>query len=186
MYDWNANTAPQPHAGEEDAPSVQLRAFGRGPTKVAVVDETLRDGLQSAAGYQPDASHKIDLVYAMDAIGVDVVSVGLPAAGKQNAEDCYLICREIVRSKLRLIPTAAARTVVADVQGIARAADRAGIPIEVYSFIGSSPIRLFVEGWDLNFLIGAITGAAKEAVNAGLPFCLVTEDTTKDVPVTVK
>lgn len=184
MYDWNANVPPQPPVDAEHGtkPNVLLRAFGRGPRNVAVVDETLRDGLQSAAGHQPDASHKIDLLYAMAAIGVDVVSVGLPAAGKQNAEDCYLICREIVRSKLGMIPTAAARTVVADVQGIARAAERAGIPIEVYSFIGSSPIRLFVEGWDMNFLIGAITGAAREAVNAGLKFCLVTEDTTRSHP----
>lgn len=182
MYDWNANVAVPADAGSENEIGAARRTFGRGPRNVAVVDETLRDGLQSAAGYQPDSAEKIDLVYAMDAIGVDVVSVGLPAAGKQNAEDCYLICREIVRSKLRLIPTAAARTVVADVQGIARAAERAGIPIEVYSFIGSSPIRLFVEGWDLEFLIGAITSAAKEAVNAGLPFCLVTEDTTRSNP----
>lgn len=184
MYDWNVNVPPRIDGRGENGsePGALHRAFGRGPKNVAVVDETLRDGLQSAAGFQPDASQKIDLVYAMDAIGVDVVSVGLPAAGKQNADDCYLICREIVRSKLRLIPTAAARTVVADVQGIARAAERAGIPIEVYSFIGSSPIRLFVEGWDIDFLIGAITGAAREAVNAGLPFCLVTEDTTRSNP----
>lgn len=182
MYDWNANVPPRADGANGSEAHALNRAFGRGPKNVAVVDETLRDGLQSAAGYQPHASQKIDLLYAMDAIGVDVVSVGLPAAGKQNAEDCYLICREIVRSKLRLIPTAAARTVVSDVQGIARAAERAGIPIEVYSFIGSSPIRLFVEGWDLNFLIGAITSAAREAVNAGLPFCLVTEDTTRSHP----
>lgn len=184
MYDWNANVPLLVDAGGENRSehTALRRAFGRGPRNVAVVDETLRDGLQSAAGIQPEASQKIDLVHAMDAIGVDVVSVGLPAAGKQNAEDCYLICREIVRSKLRLIPTAAARTVVSDVQGIARAAQRAGIPIEVYSFIGSSPIRLFVEGWDLDFLIGAITGAAREAAAAGLPFCLVTEDTTRSHP----
>ncbi len=184
MYDWNVNAARKVNAGDESGNELRgvARAFGHGPRKIAVVDETLRDGLQSAAGFQPDAAQKIDLVYAMDAIGVDVVSVGLPAAGKQNADDCYLICREIVRSKLRLIPTAAARTVVTDVQGIARAAERAGIPIEVYSFIGSSPIRLFVEGWDLNFLIGAITAAAREAVNAGLSFCLVTEDTTRSNP----
>ncbi len=184
MYDWNVNVPPRTDGGGENGPEPGAlhRAFGRGPKNVAVVDETLRDGLQSATGVQPDVSQKIDLLYAMDSIGVDVVSVGLPAAGKQNAEDCYLICREIVRSKLRLLPTAAARTVVTDVQGIARAAERAGLPIEVYSFIGSSPIRLFVEGWDLDFLIGAITGAAREAVNAGLPFCLVTEDTTRSNP----
>jgi|GEM_PF-188870 len=184
MYDWNANVPPSVGVGPENwaEHGALRRAFGRGPKHVAVVDETLRDGLQSAAGIQPDTSQKIDLVHAMDAIGVDVVSVGLPAAGKQNAEDCYLVCREIVRSKLRLVPTAAARTVVTDVQGIARASQRAGIPIEVYSFIGSSPIRLVVEGWNLDFLIGAITGAAREATAAGLPFCLVTEDTTRSHP----
>jgi len=68
------------------------------------------------------------------------------------------------------------------VQGIARAAARAGTPIEVYSFIGSSPIRLFCEGWDLDFLVGAITAAAREAASAELPFCLVTEDTTRSRP----
>jgi 2-isopropylmalate synthase len=184
MYDWNANAPSTADAGRQNAPehSALRRRFGQGPKNVAVVDETLRDGLQSAAGFQPDASLKIDLLYAMHEIGVDVVSVGLPAAGKQNAEDCYLLCREIVRSKMRIIPTAAARTVVSDVQGVARAAERAGIPIEVYSFIGSSPIRLFVEGWDLDFLIRAITSSAREATAAGLPFCLVTEDTTRSNP----
>src|SRR5262249_40012462 len=106
----------------------------------------------------------------------------LPAAGARNAEDCFLLCREIQSQKLPLKPTAAARTVVADVAGIARAAERAGMPIEVYAIIGSSPIRHFVEGWDLNFLIDCVHGAAEAAVSAGLPFCLVTEDTTRSHP----
>jgi len=184
MYDWNDNAPSLDASGRVVAPSGGLarKDFAQGASRVKVVDETLRDGLQSAAGHQPDVAEKIDLLYAMAALGVDVVSVGLPAAGAQNAEDCFLICREIVRSKLPLVPTAAARTVVSDVRGIARAAERAGIPIEVYAFIGSSPIRLFVEGWDLDFLVGAITSAALEAKSAGLPFCLVTEDTTRSNP----
>jgi 2-isopropylmalate synthase len=155
---------------------------GPEPASVTVVDETLRDGLQSASGAQPTASRKIDLVHAMAGIGVDVVSVGLPAAGPRSAEHSYLLCREIVQSKLPLKPTAAARTVVSDVRAIARAADRAGAPIEVYAFIGSSPIRHFVEGWDLDFLLRAVTASAREALAAGLPFCLVTEDTTRSHP----
>jgi 2-isopropylmalate synthase len=157
-------------------------AFGQHARGVKVVDETLRDGLQSVSGVNPPVAYKIDLVHAMAKIGVDVVSVGLPAAGQRNAEDTYEICREIVSAKLPLIPTAAARTVPADVRGIARAAERAGIPIEVYSFIGTSPIRQYAEGWDVAFLTQAIVSSVKEAVAAGLPFCLVTEDTTRSHP----
>ena len=82
MYDWNVNVPPRADGGGENGPEPGAlhRAFGRGPKNVAVVDETLRDGLQSATGVQPDVSQKIDLLYAMDSIGVDVVSVGLPAA----------------------------------------------------------------------------------------------------------
>ncbi len=184
MYDWNRiapviDAAGQVSSSEGGAAPV---LFGRGARGVKVVDETLRDGLQSASGVQPPVAHKIDLLHAMTAIGVDVVSVGLPAAGLQSSEHSYLLCREIARSRLALKPTAAARTVVADVQGIARASERAGMPIEVYAFIGSSPIRHFVEGWDLEFLVRCVTDATREAVRAGLPFCLVTEDTTRSHP----
>jgi len=157
-------------------------AFGQHARGVKVVDETLRDGLQSVSGVNPPVAYKIDLLHAMARVGVDVVSVGLPAAGQRNAEDSYLLCREIVTQRLPLVPTAAARTVPADVVGIARASERAGIPIEVYSFIGTSPIRHYVEGWDIEFLIRAITSSVREAVQAGLPFCLVTEDTTRSHP----
>ena len=69
-------------------------------------------------------------------VGVDVVSVGLPAAGARYAEDTDLLCREIRDARLPLIATAAARTVVSDVEGVVRASDRAGLPIEVYAFVG--------------------------------------------------
>jgi 2-isopropylmalate synthase len=184
MYDWNRIAPLIDTAGHVSAPEGGSASvlFGRGARGVKVVDETLRDGLQSASGVQPPVAHKIDLLHAMAAVGVDVVSVGLPAAGLQSFEHSYLLCREIARSKLALTPTAAARTVVADVQGIARAAERAGMPIEVYAFIGSSPIRHFVEGWELEFLVRCVTDATREAVQAGLPFCLVTEDTTRAHP----
>jgi 2-isopropylmalate synthase len=189
IFDWNEGIAHPnqalPSAGE--APSLtawegDYLHFGRLARGVRVVDETLRDGLQSVSGVNPPVSYKIDLLHAMARVGVDVVSVGLPAAGARNAEDCFLLCREIQSQKLPLQPTAAARTVVGDVEGIARAAERAGMPIEVYAFIGSSPIRHFVEGWDLDFLIQAVESATRAAVTAGLPFCLVTEDTTRSHP----
>ncbi len=185
-FDWNAGGAMPPGdapAGSHapSIPPVGVR-FGERARGVKVVDETLRDGLQSVSGYNSPVELKIDLLHAMAGIGVDVVSVGLPAAGERNAEDTYRLCREIADAKLPLIPTAAARTVAADVQGIARASQRAGLGIEVYAFIGSSPIRQQVENWDVAFLVGCVTAAAREAAKAGLTFCLVTEDTTRAHP----
>jgi 2-isopropylmalate synthase len=176
MHDWNESALE--HAGLAGAKA----GLGRIARGVKVVDETLRDGLQNATGLQPPIERKIDLLHAMERIGVDVVSVGLPAAGLRMAEDGYLLCREIVRAKLPLVPTAAARTVASDVHAIARVAERAGLPIEVYAFIGSSPIRHDVEGWSQEFLVQAITTSTRAAVAAGLPFCLVTEDTTRARP----
>jgi 2-isopropylmalate synthase len=173
IFDWNQET-PDTIPGR--------RFAGVGARRVKVVDETLRDGMQNPTGVVTPIGHRIDLLHAMAAIGVDVVSVGLPAAGARYAEDTDLLCHEIRTARLPFIATAAARTVVSDVEGILRAADRAGFPIEVYSFVGSSPIRHFVEGWDTAFLVSAVRGAARAAVTHGLRFCLVTEDTTRSHP----
>jgi len=162
MYDWNR---------------VNDEAWaGRRPQ---VVDETLRDGLQSPSAIDPPLGRKLDLVHAMAAIGVDRVSVGLPAAGPRALADAAALAREVRVSKLPLTPIAAGRTLDADVHAIARASEQAQLPIDVYAFIGSSPIRQFVEGWDLPLLRARVRSAAAAARRAGLPFCLVTEDTTR-------
>jgi 2-isopropylmalate synthase len=169
MYDWN-QTDPDPWATR----------------RPRVVDETLRDGLQSPSATDPPLGRKIDLIYAMAEIGVDFVSVGLPAAGPRALADCAALAREIRVAKLPLVPTAAGRTTEGDVRAIAEASERAGIPIEVYSFIGSSPIRAFVEDWNVDLLRKRIRAAVATARSAGLPFCLVTEDTTRTPPDLVR
>jgi 2-isopropylmalate synthase len=171
VFDWNREApggAPQ---------------LGFGLTRrIGVVDETLRDGMQNATGVAAPIAGKIDLLHAMVRVGVDVVSVGLPAAGARYAEDTDHLCREIRDARLPLVATAGARTVVSDVEGIIRASDRAGLPLEVYAFVGSSPIRHAVEGWDTAFLVKAVSGATRAAVRRGLRFCLVTEDATRAHP----
>ncbi len=181
IFDWNdrASETPDKRAEEERA---AIPRIGMVPSKIKVVDETLRDGLQNPTGKNPPVADKAALLPAMARIGVDVVSVGLPAAGGRYEADTIALCEAIRDQKLPLVATAAARTVISDVEGIARAADRTGLCIEVYSFIGSSPIRQYVEGWSTEFLVGAVTGAARTAARHGLPFCLVTEDTTRSHP----
>src|SRR5262249_7048148 len=104
-FDWNRpdfgakapRGMPASGASERLAPlSGSSVVFGQRARGVRVVDETLRDGLQSASGVNPPVGHKIDLLHAMARVGVDVVSVGLPAAGGKSAEDAFRLCREIV------------------------------------------------------------------------------------------
>ena len=49
-------------------------------------------------------------------------------------------------------------------------------------FIGSSPIRQYVEDWDLPLILKRSTDAIDVAVKAGLPVAFVTEDTTRSRP----
>ncbi|MBL9024303.1 MAG: 2Fe-2S iron-sulfur cluster binding domain-containing protein [Myxococcales bacterium] len=152
---------------------------------VQVNDESLRDGLQSPSVHDPSPDEKLALLHAMSAIGVDVASVGLPAASARAVADAAALVKEMSDARLRVRPTAAARTTEADVGAVAEVSQRAGASVEVYAFIGSSPIRHYVEGWDLAFLRKRVTGAAEAARKAGLPFCLVTEDTTRAHPTSL-
>lgn len=147
-----------------------------------VVDETLRDGLQAASVFDPPIDRKLALLHAMVGIGVDAVSLGLPAAGPRALRDAVALGREIVSARLPLRATAAARTVEADVRAIASVSERAGLPVDVYAFIGSSPIRQYVEAWTLEVLEGRVRASGAVAREAGLPFCLVLEDTTRTPP----
>jgi len=149
---------------------------------VRVVDETLRDGLQSPSARNPPVEAKVALLHHMAAAGVDLVSVGLPAAHQGAVDDAVVMLREIQRAGLSLVATAAARTVASDVEAIVTVSQRAGVALEVYAFIGSSPIRHAIEGWDLAFLLRCVQSSAEVARRNGLRFCLVTEDTTRASP----
>ena len=67
IFDWN----------RESPQGVKQLGFGL-TRRVAVVDETLRDGMQNPTGVATSIAAKIDLLHAMVRVGVDVVSVGLP------------------------------------------------------------------------------------------------------------
>ena len=166
MYDWNTAKVPE----------------WRGTAKVSLVDETLRDGLQNATAIDPPLEQKRQLLHHMAEIGVDVVSVGLPAASRRALDEAAALVETIRDNNLPLIPTAAGRTMAGDVQGVADVAQRTGVAVEAYAFIGSSPIRHFSEGWDIDFLRARISESVAVAQREQIPYCLVTEDTTRARP----
>ena len=166
IHDWNA-TASAPKAAMLD-------------------DETLRDGLQSPSVRTPAIDEKIDLLQRMDVLGIDTADLGLPGAGPHVAGDVERLARAIGELRLRIAANCAARTVISDIRPIAEITQRTGIPIECCAFIGSSPIRQYVEGWTIDFLQRTTEEAIRFAVNEGLKVTYVTEDTTRADPASLR
>ena len=49
--------------------------------KVTLDDETLRDGLQNPSVIDPSIGEKIEILHLMEALGIEMVNIGLPGAG---------------------------------------------------------------------------------------------------------
>jgi 2-isopropylmalate synthase len=156
--------------------------FERPGRPISFDDETLRDGLQSPSVCEPPVERKIELLHLMDALRIDTADIGLPGAGGTHAAGVERLAREIVEQKLSIRPNCAARTHENDIRPIAEISQRAGIAIEACTFLGSSFIRFYAEGWTLDKLLQLTEDAVTFAVKEGLPVMFVTEDTTRADP----
>jgi 2-isopropylmalate synthase len=152
------------------------------PSGVSFFDETLRDGLQNPSVADPNIEQKLKLLHLMSKIGIHVADIGLPGSSKRAFDDVLRMCREITDNRLPLGVACAGRTVASDITPMIEISQRAGIPVEVYCFIGSSPIRQIAEDWDLDTIVKRSAEAIDVAVKAGLPVAYVTEDTTRSRP----
>jgi len=169
IYDWNL-------AGKIPIPA---------GTQVLVNDETLRDGLQNPSIHDPTIQEKIEILHLMEALGIDSVNIGLPGAGPRAAEHAEALAREIAKHHMNIKPNCAARTLEADIRPIVEISERAGIPIEAATFLGSSPIRRLVEEWTVDHLERITDQAVRFTVAHGLPCMYVTEDTVRTDPETI-
>jgi 2-isopropylmalate synthase len=152
------------------------------PKGVTFFDETLRDGLQNPSVADPHVEAKIKLLHLMAKVGIHVADIGLPGSSQRAFNDVLRMCREITDHKLPIRVACAGRTVVSDITPMIEISQRAGIPVEIYAFIGSSPIRQLAEAWDLDTIVKRSAEAIDVGVKAGLPVCYVTEDTTRSRP----
>lgn len=169
VYDWN-----------------EVKRRGRVfPAKIELCDETLRDGIQSPSVVDPPIEVKKELLELMDKLGITVANIGLPGAGPRAVEDVAALAGHIRDQKLSIGATCAARTVVKDIEPIVRVRDQTGVPIVAYTFLGTSPVRLLAEDWDMDRLMKATDDAVGFAVKEGLEVAFVTEDTTRTPPKTL-
>jgi 2-isopropylmalate synthase len=152
------------------------------PKNATFFDETLRDGLQNPSVTDPSIDEKLKILHLMEDLGIHAADVGLPGSSKRAFEDVLRICKEVVDCKMKIQIACAGRTVVGDITPMIEVSQRAGMPVEVYAFIGSSPIRQYAEDWDVNLIARRSAEAIDVAVKAGLPVAYVTEDTTRSRP----
>jgi 2-isopropylmalate synthase len=156
----------------------------KGP--VQLNDETLRDGLQSPSLRDPSIQEKIEILHLMEALGIDSLDLGLPGAGPRAVEHVEALAREIAQNRMRIRANCAARTHENDIRPIAEIVQRTGLKIEAATFIGSSPIRRYTEGWTEDFLLETTETAIRYAVSLGLDTMYVTEDTSRCDPQMIK
>lgn len=152
------------------------------PAGITFFDETLRDGLQNPSVSDPNIEQKLKLLHLMAKVGIHVADIGLPGSSPRAFDDVLTMCREITENHLPIRVACAGRTVVSDITPMIEISQRAGMQVEVYAFIGSSPIRQLAEEWDVNLIAKRSAEAIDVAVKAGLPVAYVTEDTTRSRP----
>jgi 2-isopropylmalate synthase len=170
IYDWN----------EQD------ERWERPAFRIQFDDETLRDGLQSPSVRTPLIEDKLRLLHLMDQLGVDTADIGLPGAGPHVVADVHRLAREIADAKLKIRANCAARTLKNDITPVIEISQKVGIPIEVCTFIGSSPIRQYAENWTLETMLRHTEDAVRYGAENGLPVMYVTEDTVRAHPDTLR
>lgn len=165
IYDWNARPGQR-----------------QNPVKVEFDDETLRDGLQSPSVVQPPINDRIVLLDHMVALGIHAVDLGLPGSGQDHFQASMALAQHIHAQALPLDANCACRTVVSDIEAVARVQDQTGLSIEAAMFLLGSRVRGVTEGWEMSRLLDTTITAVGRAKDLGLRIMYVTEDTTRAHP----
>ncbi|MBK8725384.1 MAG: 2-isopropylmalate synthase [Holophagaceae bacterium] len=168
IHDWNAKGCVQGDTRPNRVPLLD--------------DETLRDGLQSPSVRDPDIPAKRDLLHRLAKLGIHSVDLGMPGAGPKAMAAVKALMAEIRDYRLPIHPNVAVRTLEADLIPVAEIQQKTGMALEVGAFLGSSPVRMDVEDWDLEFLLVTVRKAMAFCRRNHIPAMMVTEDTTRSKP----
>ncbi len=125
----------------------------------------------------------MQLLHRLLDVAVDAVDIGIPVAGGPHLRDAIRLASELPEE---VQAVCLARTLEADVRAAAEMAQRSGRSIEVILFVGSSPIRRWVEGWHVADMISWMEGSVALAVQEGLKPTIATEHTTETEPEVIR
>jgi 2-isopropylmalate synthase len=157
------------------------------PVNLQFLDETLRDGLQSVSVSHPSLNEKLQIIRLMEKLGINSVNLGMAFSSSRFCKDVEGLARAIKEEELSIKANSPARMITDDIDLIVEIISRTETPIEVCTFIASSPIRVLVEGWKLEKIVKDVEKTITRAVNQSVEEILfVTEDTTRSSPEVLK
>jgi 2-isopropylmalate synthase len=162
------------------------RISSQHPHGVWFDDETLRDGLQSPSARNPTIEQKIELIDYMEKLGIQKVDLGLPGAGPFHIEHIDSMLSHMTENSYELRPGCAVRTLVSDIEPLVDLQAKHERQIQASAFLGTSPIRQYTEGWDMQRILATAEKAVTFAVDNDIPVMFVTEDTTRSKPEEIK
>ncbi len=160
------------------ADAVQRRA----PYSGILFDETLRDGLQAPGIHNLTLAEKFSIVDHMVGCGVRSADLGFPGSEPSSARECTELAKYVVANGYPLAQGYAGRTHPSDIHAICGIAQTVGVPVDAYIFIGVSPIRQYVEDWDISLIQRNIRESVAECLRENVNFVLVLEDTLRCTP----
>src|SRR5690349_22421112 len=123
FFDWNVAHAAPDRLGE-----------------ALVLDETLRDGIQSPSAIDPRIEEKIEILHLLDGLGVAQLDVGLPGAGPHQRAAVKRLVEELRDARLSIRAHLACRTVVSDIAPAAEVQQETGVALEGHALLASSPL----------------------------------------------
>jgi 2-isopropylmalate synthase len=106
------------------------------PDKITIFDTTLRDGEQSA-GVSFSREDKLDIASQLEAMGVDVIEAGFPAACRAEAEAVAAVAEKVRRA----VVCGLSRCVASDVDAAGESLRRASRS-RIHLFLGASDVHL--------------------------------------------
>ena len=174
IYDWN------------EIDYVINRDESQHPHELWFDDETLRDGLQSRSARNPTIEQKIELLDYMEKLGIQKVDLGLPGAGPFHVDHIDAMLGHMGDNGYQIRPGCAVRTVVSDIEPLVELQAKHERHIQASAFLGTSPIRQFAEGWDMERILSTAEESVTFAVDNDIPEMIVTEDTTRSKPEEIK
>ena len=108
---------------------------------VQILDDTLRDGLQSPTARIPSLTEKFEILDLAARIGVQSAMIGFPGSGSEALEDTVRIAKYLGDHHQQLEAVTLGRTHPADTSAHLDVCDRSGTAVTAALVTGLSPIR---------------------------------------------
>lgn len=151
--------------------------------KTVRIDDDIRDGMQAAFIRKPSLEERKELLDLSVKAGSYSIVLGFPAVSQQEFDECMVLLKHIEQRGYNVLPTFLARLAIQDLESIVALNEACpNNRVRAEMFIGSSPLRRKVEGWDFEANLARIPQVGKFLNDHNTDFGISLEDGTRAPP----